>query len=223
MRQTLEIPKSALEAEVQKAMLWRYATQQFDKRKNIPESTFDMLLETMRLTPSSLGLQPWKFIIVDNMDVRGELRDHSWDQPQVTDASHYIVLCSYKRLTDSLLDKHLEQLRLEWGLNPDDLQSMHNLYRSFLADKSPSEMREWMGQQVYIVLGNIITAAALCGIDACPLEAFNKDAYKEILGTDKMDVEPRVAIALGYRVESDIYGQHEKVRFPMRDVIKVIS
>lgn len=219
----LEIPKSALEAEVQKAMQWRYATQQFDRSRKIPSHTFDMLLETMRLTPSSLGLQPWKFIVVNNMNVRRELRDHSWDQPQVTEASHFVVLCSYKKLDDSLMNKHLEQLRLEWGLNRDDLQSMNNLYRSFLADKSPVEMREWMGQQVYIVLGNVLAAAALCGIDACPMEAFNKEAYKEILGTDRMGVEPRVAVALGYRVESDIYAKHDKVRFPQRDIIHVIT
>lgn len=221
MRQSLEIPKSALEAELNRAMQWRYATKQFDRNKRIAPSTFGSLLNLLRLTPSSLGLQPWKFLVIENPALRQELRLHSWDQPQVTDASHFIVLCSLKRLDDELVKRYLGLVRKEWRLNEDSGQSMQNLYRDFLSEMSAAQTREWMGQQVYIALGNLITSAALLGIDTCPIEAFNKPIYNELLQTDRMNAEARVAVALGYRHNTDLYANHERVRFPEREIVFV--
>ena len=198
---------------VLKALNWRYATKIFDPNKKIPEEIFDTLLEVLRLSPSSIGLQPWKFVVVRNPEIRELLKSFSMQQSQLTDASHLILTCSRKHMDESYID---EVIANEKRLSPDQsspLETFRDYAVSYIQASSKHELRQWMAEQCYIALGFLLTACALLGIDACPIEAIERQKFNEILDLDKYGVEARTAVALGYMVVNDLHAKQNKMRF----------
>ena len=199
---------------------WRYATKQFDPTRKISEADWAALEEALVLTPSSFGLQPWKFILVANPALREKLVPVSWDQHQVADASHILVFAIQKNFglaeIDALLDRTLQ---VRGGERP-ALDGYKNMMITHLLDPSRAQwLKEWQTRQVYIALGNLLTSAALLGIDACPMEGLDPVKYDEILGLSDLGLTTVVACPLGYRAASDKYALLAKVRFEKESVI----
>ena len=201
---------------------WRYATKVFDSSKKIPEALVTELLESVRLAPSSYGLQPWKFVVVDNPKIRAELRPHSWNQSQITDASHLVVLCAKKEMTAEDINAFIGDIA---KVRKVDVASLSG-YRDMMLGSLPSMQGEagkaWMAKQVYIALGFLLSAAAVAEVDACPMEGFDKDAYNKLLKLPEQGYEAQVVCTLGYRSSSDHYAALPKVRLAASSAVSRI-
>jgi nitroreductase / dihydropteridine reductase len=182
---------------------WRYATKKFDASKRVSEEDLATLKEVLRLTPSSYGLQPWKFLIIENKELRSQLREHSWGQSQVTDASHLFVLCTYLDTTDEFIDEHIMNTAQIRTIDPSTLQGYGNFVKKKMQELSLEEKRIWNSKQAYIALGQFLLACAEMKIDATPMEGFDADKYNEILGLTEKGLQATLVCPIGYRSQED--------------------
>jgi nitroreductase len=202
------------------ALRWRYATKQFDASRKIPEDIWAAIEESLVLTPSSFGLQPWKFLVVKNPAVRARLLPESWSQPQVTDASHFVVLTARTDLSTADIDAWISRMAEVQGKSPEDVAPLKGMIAGFAERMSEEDRHAWNIRQVYIALGQLMAAAAVLGIDSCPMEGISAPAYDRILGLEGSGYATVVACALGYRSPEDKYAAAPKARF---DTAKVIQ
>jgi len=199
---------------------WRYATKQFDPNRKIDSQTWTALEEALVLTPSSFGLQPWKFMVITDAATREQLVPASWGQRQVADASHLVVFAIKNNLSEADIDAYLNRIVVVRGGARDSLNGYRDMMvGSLLTGRDAAARRNWASNQVYIALGNFLTSAALLGVDACPMEGFEPTKYDEILGLKPQGLSTVVAAAAGYRAPSDKYAGVKKVRFPKTDVL----
>jgi nitroreductase len=209
-------PESLLEA-----LQWRYATKQFDPDRSIPAPLWSTLEQALVLTPSSYGLQPWKFLVVQDQALRQELRPHSWNQSQITDCSHLVVLLSQRTIADADADRLIQATAEARGLEASSLDGYRKMIQIDLINGPRSQIIErWSSNQVYIALGNLMTAAALLAIDTCAIEGFSPPDYDRILNLEASDYRTCVVCALGYRSPEDKYASLAKVRYPATDLIE---
>jgi nitroreductase len=162
---------------------WRYATKKFDPVRKIPAATWTTLEQVLVLSPSSYGLQPWRFIIVRDPQLRVTLRPLTMDQPQVTDCSHFVVFARKNVMTEADVEKLVNRTTDVRGL---PRGALRGYYDTMVGDivKGPRSVwvKEWTARQTYIALGNLMTSAALLGVDACPMEGLDPARYDEVLG-----------------------------------------
>lgn len=215
------MPKDgSLSTEVNAALLWRYATKRFDPTRTIPSDLWHTLENTLRLAPSSFGLQPWHFVVVRNPLLRKELQAHSWNQPQIVEASHLVVLTSARSVDESYIDSFLRLTAESRGTSAENLAPYRNMIVSFVAALHKADAIEaWTTRQTYIALGMLLNCAAMLGIDACPLEGIDPSQYDRALGLSESNYSTRVACALGYRSPDDKTAQQPKVRFPSGQIL----
>jgi nitroreductase len=197
---------------------WRYATKKFDPSKKISKQDLTRLLEALRFSPSSYGLQPWKFVIIHDPVLRKKLRPHAWDQPQVTDADTLIVFCVLKTMDEEYVKNYVDLIATVRGVTKESLSGYEQKIMSSLKGKGPEAISQWMKHQVYIALGVFLAECAHRKIDACPMEGFDPKKFDEILGLPKEGLESVVLCAIGYRASDDKYARSKKVRFDKKDV-----
>jgi nitroreductase len=198
---------------------WRYATKQFDPNRKISVSDWTTLEEALRLTPSSGGLQPWKFVVVTDPAVRAKLRPASYGQAQITDASHLVVFTAKNNLSEADVDAHIKHIAEVQGAPIEALAPLRGmLVGGIVKAQDEAGRNAWARNQVFIALGNLLTSAALLGIDACPMEGFDRAQYDEILGLKAKGYSSAVIATLGYRLPTDKYAGAPKVRFPKEQV-----
>jgi len=198
---------------------WRYATKAFDTRK-LPDATWAALEESLRLTPSSYGLQPWKFIVVNDPTLRTKLRPVSWNQSQVTDASHLVVFARRTEVTETDVNEFFNQMVSERQADATKLEPYRQMMLGGVVNgKDAAGQKEWAARQLYIALGQLMGAAAAMAIDTCALEGIDPAAYTQILGLQGTGYEVVVACAVGYRSSEDKYAGMKKIRFPAARVI----
>ena len=200
---------------------WRYATKRFDATHAIPAATWQALEQALVLSPSSYGLQPYRFIVVADPGLREALKAASWGQTQVTDASHFVVFARKTTLTEADVTKLVDMTTAARGLPLGSLQSYHDMMVGDLVKGARAAwVGEWAARQAYIALGNLLTSAALLGIDACPMEGLDPAKYDEVLGLPTQGYSTVCACALGYRAPGDKYAVLKKVRFPAGELIE---
>jgi nitroreductase len=199
---------------------WRYATKAFDSTRTIPAETWKALEESLVLTPSSYGLQPWKFLVVTDKEMKAKLLLHSWNQKQVVDCSHYLIIASRTTLDSAYIDSHLNRSAELRNVPVESMKYYRGLMIEDLVHGARSgEIAEWAGRQAYIALGQFMLAAALLQIDTCPMEGFVPAEYDTLLGLTAQGLTASVCCAVGYRHESDKYSKMPKVRFPTESVV----
>lgn len=199
---------------------WRYATKQFDPTRKIPAEQWAALEEALHLSPSSLGMQQWAFVVVADPAVREQLKAASWGQPQITDASHLVVFTAKKEVTEKDVDVYMQRVAEVRGVSQADLSGFRDMVAgSVLQGKSPGERAVWTSRQVYIPIGVLLTSAALMGLDACPMEGINPAEYDRILGLDEKSLTALAVVTVGYRSPEDQYARLPKVRFAAEEVI----
>jgi len=209
-------------ADLLEQLQWRYATKQFDASQTIPDDIWTALEDALVLTPSSYGLQPWKFIIITDSAIKEELRSLSWNQSQVTDCSHYVVFTIRKNLTEADVDRFIQSTADARGIPVDSIAGYRNIILSDVVYGARSlNVNEWATRQAYIALGNFMTCAALLGVDACPMEGIQPTKYDKVLNLPEQGFATVVACAAGYRSPEDKYATLAKVRFPKSEMIQV--
>ncbi|MDD4151127.1 MAG: NAD(P)H-dependent oxidoreductase [Candidatus Gracilibacteria bacterium] len=201
---------------------WRYATKIFDKNKKVSESDLDEITEAFRLSPSGYGLQPWKLIIVENKKTREELLPNSWNQAQIIDASHLIVLARIENPGDVLVDSYLDDMVSTSGATRENLKGYEDMMKGFLNSISIEDRNAWADRQVMIATGVLISFLASKEIDSCPIEGFDKVKYNEILGLEKLGLSSVLVLPIGYRSSEDKYSQRPKIRFEKEKLIMKI-
>ncbi len=204
--------------QITTALNWRYATKKFDKDRKISTENWQTLLDSLRLAPSSYGLQPWKFVVVENQEVREKLKEAAWGQEQIVSADKLVVLCRLKKLDEAVIDKHIENTASTRKTNVESLAGYKQMLLGLLG-RSEFELQSWMDKQVYISLGFLLESAALLEIDACPMEGFAKEKFDEILGLSEFGVASTVVATLGYRSAEDQSATNSKVRFLEKDLV----
>ncbi|ESA35005.1 nitroreductase [Leptolyngbya sp. Heron Island J] len=216
---SMTAPNFSSESVLQ-ALNWRYATKMFDASKKIPSDTWSALEQSLVLAPSSFGLEPWKFFVIDDPAVRQQLLEATWKQSQVVDASHLLVLAIKTGLNDTDVDRSMARTSEVREVPLESLEGFSNVIKGFM--KTLPDVDNWATRQVYIALGQLMVSAALLGIDTCPMEGFMPDKYDEILGLPEMGYHAVVVCAAGYRSEDDKYAHLPKVRFSLEDKVQHI-
>ncbi len=206
------------------ALNWRYATKAFDSSRRIPEDLWASLEESLILTPSSFGLQPWKFLVITSQEVKERLRPHCWGQSQVTDCSHLVVLCAKQEMDAAYIDKFIGLTAALRGASEEALKGYRDIIAGSVLGDGPigAVLPEWAARQAYIALGQLMLSAALLGVDACPMEGFLPDALNTELGLPERGLKAAVLCPVGYRSASDKYADAPKVRWPAAEVIEYI-
>lgn len=201
-------------------MNWRYACKKFDPTKKIREADWNILIESLRLTASSYGLQPWKFIVVQDSKLRESLQSFSWGQKPVTEASHFVVLTYKEKMDEAHIDKHIAQMVKVRGTDPKALEGYKNVVMGDLVKGPRSEVIGfWAQRQVYIAMGSLLSTAALMEIDTLPMEGIDPSGYDKVLNLDGTGYKTVAAIACGYRASDDKYQNMKKVRFDLADIL----
>ncbi len=205
------------------ALAWRYATKVFDPNKKIPADLWQALEHALALSPSSYGLQPYRFLVIHDAAKRAELLPHSWNQKQVVDCSHYVVFTGRTQMTEADLDRFLALTSRVRNIPAETLSAYRGMMMGDLVNGPRGKIaHEWATRQAYIALGNLMTCAAVLGVDACPMEGFVPAEYDRVLGLGNSGYASVVCCALGYRSPNDKYAGLTKVRYPTTDLIKVV-
>ena len=205
--------------KIVESLNWRYAVKLYDASRKVSEADWKLLEDAMLLAPSSMGIQPYKFIVVKDPETRERLKSVSYGQTQITDASHLVVFAYKKTLTDDDADALIRRISAVRGTPRESLADLEASVRS-AAKKAVDGgyVETWNSRQAYIALGFLIETAAMMGIDATPMEGFDAERYNEILGLD--DHSAVAVAAVGYRdAENDWLAPLPKVRKDPADLI----
>lgn len=222
MNLVMDVAQPVMEpSELLGALRWRYATKRFDPSRKIPDPVWNALEESLTLTPSAFGLQPWTFLVVTDPATKTRLREVSWNQPQVEDCSHLVVFAARRSIEAKDIDRLIDRVAAVRGVPAASLSGYRDMMAgSLLGETRPDGAAEWSARQTYIALGQFIAAAAVLGIDACPMEGLDPVRYDEILGLVGTDYHVLAACPVGYRAGDDGYAALPKVRFPIEEVIQ---
>ena len=194
---------------------WRYATKKFDPDIKVNAQDLEKIKQAVQLSASSYGLQLYKVLIIEDQGLREKLKPVSWNQDQITDASHLFVFCNYITISDGLIDDYMKLNAVKREVGLDTLQGYGNFIKEKIAEKSDAEKQEWTARQTYLALANLLTACAELKIDACPMEGFEPEKYNDILGLTDKRICASVIAPIGYRSAEDKSQQLTKVRKPL--------
>lgn len=205
------------------SLQWCYATKKFDDSKSLSNNQIDTLKKAFNLTATSYGLQPIKLVVVNNKKIQEQLVEHSWNQQQVAQASHVLVICTQDQLDENDIENYFALVK-EIRNTPDEiLNPFKNYLKEDVSKKTAKELVPWMKHQAYIALGNLMTVAAIEKIDSCPMEGFNPEKYDEILELDKYNLKSVLVLPVGFRAEDDYMKDLKKVRKNIEDVVIELS
>lgn len=203
-----------------KAMDFRHACKVFDENKTISDEEMRYILEAGRKSPSSFGMEGWKFLVITNQELKEKLRPVCWDQVQITSSSHLVIVLA--AIENVKVESGIPEKRFSRREMPQESLDFYlDLYARHLADVLSTDDKTycWTARQTYIALGNMMTAAAYIGIDSCPIEGFEKEKVEEILGLDTKKYQVSVIVPFGYRLNA----QSEQLRLPFEDVVEFIK
>ena len=201
------------------ALKWRYATKKFDATQLLPENKVAKLKQAFNLTATSFGLQPLKLVIVHNKEIQEKLMKASYNQQQVSTASHVLVLCIEKDVGKEFIENYFQKVR-EIRETPEDILRPHqnSLVKDF--EQRPIEsVRTWATHQAYLVLGALLTVCAIEKIDSCPMEGFQAERYDELLGLEARNLESVLVLPVGIRSKDDFFAGFKKVRRPLKETV----
>jgi nitroreductase len=208
-------------SRIETQLRWRYATKKFDPMRKIAAEDWNTLEQALHWSPSSYGMQPWQFIVVTDAAMRERLKAASFNQPQITDASHLVVLCARKNLDTAYVDDYLQRMAEVRGVSITDLAGLRQTLVAFVT-RSGFDADAWASRQVYIALGMFLSSAAMLGIDACPMEGIEPAKYDQILGLDQVGFVAFCVATAGYRAADDKHAALAKARFKSEDVFRRI-
>ncbi|HVI46251.1 MAG TPA: NAD(P)H-dependent oxidoreductase [Chitinophaga sp.] len=201
---------------------WRYAVKKFDSSRKLTKEQLDRVIAATRLSASAYGLQPYKILVIDNPEIRERLKQASWNQPQITDASQLVVFARYADLKPYHVDDYTNNIAKTRNVNPEDLAGFAGMMKGTVNSLDAQGAAVWTSKQAYLALGTLLTAAAAEGIDACPMEGFNASQYDEILGLKEKGLASVVIAAVGFRAADDQMQHAKKVRKPVNELVEII-
>ncbi|WP_373020515.1 nitroreductase family protein [Thiomicrorhabdus sp.] len=206
---------------VMEALNWRYAVRQFSPER-LDECKVGELLSATRLSATSYGLQPYRMIRVDDMNVRRSLIEYSYGQEKVADCSHLIVFAVQTRIGDEMVDRYVRSVAKTRGIPVDELKGLAEHMKSVFSGMTLEQRREWAHQQAYIALGTMLTVASTMEIDTCPMGGIEADGYDAVLGLSDKGLSTSVVCSLGMRHPEDENAYLKKVRYDLSEMVVVV-
>jgi len=201
---------------------WRYATKVFDASRRLDDLQLDTLLESYRLCATSFGLQPGKLLVVEDAELRARLKAAAWNQSQVTDASHLLVICHRTGITHEEIDAHAARSAASRGQEAASMEGFGRMMKSVVDNRSPEQILDWNSRQGYIALGWLMVCCARLGIDSCPMEGFEADKVNRILELPARGLAVTALLPVGYRAATDAYAAIPKTRKSLDEVVERI-
>lgn len=206
--------------DIRESLQWRYATKRFNADKKLSSEQLEMLLDAVNLAPTSYGLQPFEVVLVEDAALRAKLKEAAYGQPQLTEASHILVFAANKDLSEEHIDAYVERTADQRGVSVDDLKDFRAAMVGAILSNDAEGRFQWAARQAYISLGVLLSSAAVAGIDACPMEGFDKAGFDEILGLSERGLSSVMMAALGFRSPEDKYAGLPKVRKSKDELIE---
>jgi nitroreductase len=203
-----------------KAMDFRHACKLFDENKKISDEEMHYILEAGRKSPSSFGMEAWKFLVITNEALKSKLRPFCWNQVQITSCSHLVIILA--GIENAKVESGIPKKRFMRREMPQETLDFYmDIYAKHLEKtlSTNDNIYAWTAKQSYIALGNMMTAAAFAGIDSCPIEGFEKENVEEVLGLDTSKYQVAVVVPFGYRVNE----QSTQLRLPFDEVVEFIK
>ncbi len=200
---------------------WRYACKRFDPARAISPEVWSALEQALMLSPSSYGLQPYRFIVINDRALRERLKPAAHNQAQILDASHLVVFAAHTDMTVERIDQFLQLTASVRKITVDRLAAYRtNILGDLVQGPRHAIIRDWCKRQTYLALGMLLASAASLGVDACPMEGFKPPEVDELLGLPQQGLASTVLCTLGYRLPDDPAGSLPRVRFPESDLIE---
>ena len=206
-----------------KNLEWRYAVKKFDREKIVAQEKINILKKAFNLTATSYGLQPIKLVIIKNKKIQQELLPHSWNQQQITQASHILVICIETNIDEAYVEKYFERVQKIRKTPNKIINPFKNHLKEAIANKTSKDLYSWSKNQAYLALGNLLTVCANEKIDSCPMEGFIPEKYDEILNLAEKNLTSVLVLPIGFRSEDDLMINKKKVRKYIDEVILEIS
>jgi nitroreductase len=196
---------------------WRYATKKFDSNRKLSKNQVNILKNAFNLTASSYGLQPIKLIVISNQEIKNTLLDSSFNQKQVIQCSHLLVICIETDIDESYIELYFKRVVDIRKTSAKVLESFKKSIINEFNDMSNTSIINWSKNQAYLALGNLMTVCAVEGIDSCPMEGFVPEKYNEILDLKSKNLKSVLVMPVGYRSVDDQFSSFKKVRKDIND------
>ena len=205
------------------SLKWRYAVKKFNNQKLLNKGQINILKEAFNLTATSYGLQPLKLLVISNKEIQKELVAHSWNQPQVLQASHLLVICIPKTYSKDEVEAYFNLVQKIRNTPIEIIKPFKEFLTAEIDKKSQEELLSWNKNQAYLALGNLLTVCALEKIDACPMEGFIPEKYDKVLGLSEKNLTSTLVLPVGFRADDDYMKDLKKVRKNTDDVVLEIN
>lgn len=205
------------------SLQWRYACKKFDCEKLLSQEQINNLKEAFNLTATSYGLQPIKLLVIQNKELQKRLVEHSYNQQQVYNASHLLVICIQDDFTLADIDAYFNLVKQVRETPESILENFRNQLKASFEHKTTEEKQKSAINQAYIALGNLMTVCAVEKIDACPMEGFNAQKYDEILDLRAKNLKSVLLLPVGFRANDDFMSKLKKVRKPINETVLNIN
>jgi nitroreductase / dihydropteridine reductase len=191
---------------------WRYATKRMNGQK-VPAGKLENILEAIQLAPTSIGMQPFTVLVIEDAELRAKIAPAIYNQPQITEGSHVLVFAAWKEYSNENVDKYIDHIASLRGIPVESLSGMRDMITGAISGKTPEQLLNWNMRQAYIALGFGLVVAAEEQVDATPMEGFDPDALDALLGLQEKGLRSTVILTLGYRdAEKDYLSAAAKVR-----------
>lgn len=208
--------------ELLEHLKWRYATKTFDSTRKVTEEDMHKLKEAIQLSVSSYGLQLYKVLVISSQGLKEELKVASWNQDQITDASHLFVFCNYTERKEEYVDAYIQSISQIQATPMDKLEGYGNLIKRSLIEMDETTWMSWSEKQTYLAMSTLLMACAELRIDACPMEGYEVEKYNRILGLDEQGLNASVIVPVGYRSKEDHTQFRKKVRKPFEELFEIL-
>lgn len=191
---------------------WRYATKKFDPTLKLSEEQLEIIMESLRLTASSFGLQAYKIFLIENPELRRELTAASYGQTPVSEASHLFIFCANTKVSEEDVSAYMSLISQERNVPSDNLQGFANGIQNSVNNMSSEQLISWTTKQTYIALGQLMNTCAALRVDCLPMEGFDSFKYDQILGLETQNLTATLVCPVGFRHKEDASQHKKKVR-----------
>lgn len=205
-----------------KALEWRYATKKYDTSKKVEDAVFAQLTEAVRLAPSSFGLQPYKFLLVEDKAKLEEISAAAHGQPQITTGAHVMVLAVETNINERTVASYIDKAAIARKTNRITLEPREQFVNMMIGKLDYAQRIDWAEKQAFLAVGIFVAAAAAAGVDASPMEGFDNAAIDEILGLKEKDLTSALLFVIGYRSDEDEFATIPKVRKAKEEIFQTI-
>jgi nitroreductase len=198
--------------ELLKQLNWRYATKRMNGKK-VPAQKIENIIEATRLSASSIGIQPYTILVIEDEVLRKKINENICKQPQIAECSHLLVFTAWSNVTEKHMTDYINDIIAQRGVTAESLAPLKENYGKLIFSRSAEQNHIWAAKQAYIALGYALVAAAMEEVDSTPMEGFNAPALDELLQLEAKGLKSVSLLPLGYRDEANDYlAKAKKVR-----------